>query len=68
MKSTLSLLSYVSGEASITMATPLHHNLKLYEATPRTGKTLFWVTTPLPHTPICVLREEWGVGEEFLTY
>ena len=36
---------YVEGErgpeeywaASITMATPLHHYLKLYEATPRTG-------------------------------
>ena len=38
--------------ASITMTTPLHHNLKLYEATPRTGRTLFWVTTLLRHTPI----------------
>ena len=38
------------------MATPLHHNLKLYETTPRTGRTLFWVTTPVKHTPIC------GVG------
>ena len=64
---------YVRGErapgeywaASITMATPLHHNLKLYESTPRTGRTLFWVTTPLKHTSIC------GVGggeEEFWTY
>ena len=42
--------------ACITMATPLHQNLKLYETTPRTGRTLFRVTTPLKHTPIC------GVG------
>jgi hypothetical protein len=56
MKSTSSILNYVSVAASITMATPLHHNLKLYESTPRTGRTLFWVTTPLKHTPIC------GVG------
>jgi len=55
---------YVKGErapaeywaASITMATPLHHTLKLYETTPRTGRTLFRVTTPLKFTPIC------GVG------
>jgi len=62
MKSTSSLLNYVSVAASKTMATPLHHNLKLYEATPRTGRTLFWDTTPLRHTPICVLREDWGGG------
>ena len=62
MKSTSSLLNYVSVAASITMATPLHLNLKVYEATPRTGRTMFWVTTSLRHTPICVLREEWGVG------
>ena len=44
MKSTSSLLNYVSVAGSITMAKPLHHNLKLYEATPRTVRTLFWVT------------------------
>ena len=60
-------LQYVSVAASISMATPLHHNLKLYEATPRTGRTPFWVTTPLRHTLICVLREEWGVGNYRLT-
>ena len=56
------LLNYVSMAASISMATPLHHHLKLTGATPRTGKPLFCVTSPLRHTPICVLREEWGVG------
>ena len=44
-------------------ATPLHQNKKLHEAIPRTGRTLFWVTTPLRHIAICV----WG-GEEFSTY
>ena len=61
---------YVKGErapgeywaASITMATHLHHNLKPYEDTKRIGRTLFWVTTPLKHPPIC------GGGEEFWTY
>jgi len=68
-----SIKNYVKGErapgeywaASITMATPLHHNLKLYETTPRTGRTLFWVTTPLKHTPICGVG---GGGEEFWAY
>ena len=44
---------YVKGErapgeywaASITMATPLHHNLKPYESTSRTGRT--WFIPPL---------------------
>jgi len=52
-----SLTTYVSVAASISTATPLHHNLELNGATPRTGKPLFLVTSP-----ICVLREEWGVG------
>ena len=47
MKSPPLLLNYVSLAASISMATPLHHHLKLYEDTPRIGRTLFWVTTPL---------------------
>ena len=59
---------YVKGErapgeywaASITMVTPLHHNLKLYEDTPRIGRTLFWVTTPLRH--ILPSVSEGGVG------
>ena len=44
------------------MATPLHHNLQLYEDTPRIGRTLFWVTTPLRHTPICVWGRSGGLG------
>ena len=41
-------LENIGQHLPITMATPLHHNQKLYEATPRTGRTLFWwVTTPL---------------------
>ena len=62
VKSTSLLFNFVSVAASITMAIPQNYNLKLYEATPRTGRTMFWVTTLLRHTPICVLREEWGVG------
>ena len=46
--------------ASISMTTPLHHHLKLNRATPRTGKQLFWVTSPLRHTShLCT---EGGVG------
>ena len=40
------LLNYVSVAASISTATPLHHHIKLNGATPRTGKPLFWVTSP----------------------
>ena len=54
--------SYISAAASISMATPLHHHLKLNGATPRTGRPLLWGTTPLRHTPIGVREEEWGVG------
>ena len=43
-----SLHNYVSVVASITMATPLHHDLKLNGATPRTGRPMF---------PICVQIE-----------
>jgi len=57
IKSSSSILNYVS-------ATLLHHNLKLYESVPRTGLTLFWVTTPLEHTPICGVG---GWGKEFWT-
>ena len=53
MKSPSLLFNYVSVAASISMATPLHHHLKLNGATPRTGNSLFWVT-PLRHTTICV--------------
>ena len=65
------LLNHVPVAASISMATPLHHHLKLTRATPRTGKPLFWVTSPLRHTgyrgtPICVLREVWGLKFTFL--
>ena len=53
-------LNYVSVAAS----TYQHGNTSPSspKATPRTGKPLFWVTSPLRHTPICVLREEGGWG------
>ena len=62
MKSPPSLLNNVSVAASISMATSLHHPLKLNGATPRTGRSLVWVTNPLRNTPVCVLSEEWGGG------
>ena len=65
MKSLPSLLNYVCIYASIChMATPLHHHLTLNEATLRTGSQLFWVTTPLRHTPVCVWGER---GGDYLT-
>jgi len=56
---------YVKGErapgeywaASISMATPLHHNLKLYEDTLIIGRTLFYVghySIKARHTTTCV--------------
>ena len=48
--------------ASVTMATPLHHHLKLNGDTPRTGRPLFWVISPDTHTPICVQRDKGGEG------
>ena len=67
MKIPPSLLHFVYMAAPITMATPVHHRLKLNEATPRTGRLLFCVITPVRHTPICVPtadkeREEGGGG------
>jgi hypothetical protein len=61
---------YVKGErapgeywaASITMATPLHHNLKLYEDTPRIGRALFWATTLIRHTVLPYVSEAGVVG------
>ena len=47
------------------MATPLHHPLKLNEAKLGVARPLFWVTTPLRHTPICV-GVGWLVGGRIL--
>ena len=47
----------------ITKTTHLHPNLKFNEASLRTGTPLFWVTTPLWHTPICVQRERGIFGK-----
>ena len=53
----LTPLLYAYVAASITMAAPFHHHLKLNGATPRTRRPLFWVTTPLRTTPNCKHRE-----------
>jgi len=59
-------LNYVSVAASITMARSLHNNLQLYEATPRKGRTLFWVPTPLRYSHLYTEGEV--RGGEFSTY
>jgi len=53
--------------ASITMASPLHHHLKLNGAKPWAGRPLLWVITPVRHIPICVpVQQERGGGVNIL--